>query len=113
MPASGQIKLGSGAYGPSGVLGAEPLAFLQSERRAANTIWRGRLTQAGDTWHADRMDIFRVVPSRDGRQEWVIEHTKAGDDSFGTYCTTEVEAEAYAKWMTAQVSRQKVLCDAS
>jgi len=28
---------------------------------------------------------------------WVIEHTKPGDDAFGTYCTTEVEAGAYAK----------------
>jgi hypothetical protein len=59
------------------------------------------------------MDIFRVVPSPDGRAEWVIEHTNPGDDRFGTYCTTEVEAEAYAKWMTAHARGQKVLCDAT
>jgi hypothetical protein len=56
------------------------------------------------------MDIYRVVPSSNGR--WVIEHTSPGDDSFGTYCTTEVEAEAYAKWMTAHASPERNLCHA-
>jgi len=58
------------------------------------------------------MEIFRVIPSPDGRPACLIEHTKPGDDAFGTYCTTEVEAEAYAKWMTAQVTRQKLLSHA-
>jgi hypothetical protein len=59
------------------------------------------------------MEIYRVIPSPDGRPAWLIEHTKPGDDAFGTYCTTEVEAEAYAKWMTAQVTRQKLLSHAN
>jgi hypothetical protein len=39
----------------------------------------------------------------------VIEHITPGEDSFGTYCTTEVEAEALVRWMTGHAKGQKVL----
>jgi hypothetical protein len=59
------------------------------------------------------VEIYRVIRSPDGRPAWVIEHTEPGDNEFGTYCTTEVEAEAYAKWLTAHENRQKVLVNAN
>jgi len=59
------------------------------------------------------MEIYRVIPSPDGRSAWVIEHIKPGDDAFGTCCTTEVEAEAYAKLISAQATGQKVLVNAN